>query len=85
MVEDDYRKTDIERYPFPITNQYDSKTNTDNAGTAFPVDKQWKRPLDVVSAGMQLIEYLGVGGMGTRGFGRMKLVGEWVVSNGGIQ
>jgi len=85
VVEDDYRKTDVERYPFPITSQYDSKTNMDNAGTAFPVDKQWKRPLDVVSAGMQLIEYLGVGGMGTRGFGRMKLVDEWEISNGGIQ
>ena len=31
---------------------------------------------------MRLIEYLGIGGMGTRGFGRMRLVDEWVVSQG---
>ena len=33
-----------------------------------------ERPLDVVRAGLDLIEYLGVGGMGTRGFGRMKIM-----------
>ena len=42
-------------------------------------------PLDVVSAGMKLIEYLGVGGMETRGFGRMRLVAEWDAGNGGVQ
>lgn len=35
------------------------------------------RPLDVVRTGLDLIEYLGVGGMGTRGFGRMKVVSQF--------
>jgi CRISPR-associated protein Cmr4 len=36
----------------------------------------WTRPLDVAQAGLELIEWLGVGGMGTRGFGRMRIVGQ---------
>ncbi len=36
----------------------------------------WTGPLDVVKAGLRMIKWLGVGGMGTRGFGRMALVGE---------
>lgn len=36
----------------------------------------WSSPLDVVKAGLRMIEWLGVGGMGTRGFGRMAIVGE---------
>lgn len=40
------------------------------------------RPLDVVREGIKLTEHLGVGGMGTRGFGRVKLVGDWEVDRG---
>lgn len=36
----------------------------------------WSSPLDVVKAGLRMIEWLGVGGMGTRGFGRMAIVGD---------
>jgi len=36
----------------------------------------WSSPLAVVKAGLRLIECLGVGGMGTRGFGRLAMVGE---------
>ena len=36
----------------------------------------WTCPLDVVHAGLELVEHLGVGGMGTRGFGRMRIVGQ---------
>lgn len=32
------------------------------------------RPLDVVKAGFALAEYLGIGGMGTRGFGRVRFM-----------
>ncbi len=32
----------------------------------------WNQPVDVVEAGFEWVEYLGVGGMGTRGFGRIK-------------
>lgn len=34
------------------------------------------RPLDVVTAGLKLAEMLGIGGMGTRGFGRVRLLNE---------
>lgn len=37
------------------------------------------RPLDVIEAAFQLLECLGIGGMGTRGFGRVK---AWDVNNG---
>lgn len=33
-----------------------------------------QKPLDVVTAGLKLAEHLGIGGMGTRGFGRMRLL-----------
>lgn len=36
----------------------------------------WSSSLDVVRAGFKMIEWLGIGGMGTRGFGRMAIVGE---------
>jgi CRISPR-associated protein Cmr4 len=35
-----------------------------------------QRPLDVVTAGLKLAEMLGIGGMGTRGFGRVRLLNE---------
>jgi len=34
----------------------------------------WKSPIDVVTAGLEWIEYLGIGGMGTRGFGRVRTI-----------
>lgn len=34
----------------------------------------WKSPMNVVNSGFKVIEYLGVGGMTTRGFGRMKMI-----------
>lgn len=40
-------------------------------------------PLDVAKTGLGLIEYLGIGGMGTRGFGRAQMVSEpWHVAQG---
>ena len=38
--------------------------------------QSWASPLDVLDAGLRLIEWLGVGGMGTRGFGRMSVLGR---------
>jgi CRISPR-associated protein Cmr4 len=43
----------------------------------------WSGPLDVLKAGLRMIEWLGVGGMGTRGFGRMALVGEPILDEFG--
>jgi CRISPR-associated protein Cmr4 len=36
----------------------------------------WNSPLDVVKSGLKMMEWLGVGGMGTRGFGRLATVGQ---------
>ena len=54
----------------------------DDYRAKFPTDQNkakalgWGSPLDVVAAGLRMIEWLGVGGMGTRGFGRLAIVGE---------
>ncbi|GAB4533706.1 MAG: type III-B CRISPR module RAMP protein Cmr4 [Anaerolineae bacterium] len=66
VVLDDYRDGSAER-PFP-------KEKTEK-GNPLPGGK-WEGPLSVVKAGLRMIEWLGVGGMGTRGFGRMAIVGE---------
>ncbi len=58
---------------FPVTD----KTAKSNA-----LGEQWRQPLDAVRAGLKLAEYLGIGGMGTRGFGRVKLAADWEVNNG---
>lgn len=67
MVLDDYRREGAAWSLGAI-----DKTNHGNAlpGTV------WSGPVDVATAGLRMIEWLGVGGMGTRGFGRMALVGE---------
>lgn len=66
VVLDDYREA------FPQEKCGAGKTDKDNPlpGGA------WNEPLNVVRAGLHMIEWLGVGGMGTRGFGRMAIVGE---------
>jgi len=74
VVLDDYRVGQKENengkknYPFPK----DKKFNTEESlpGGA------WQCPLYVVEAGFRMIEWLGVGGMGTRGFGRIAMIGK---------
>ena len=66
VVLDDYRDGGNNR-PF-------AKDKT-GKGNSLPGDK-WDSPLSVVKAGLRMIEWLGVGGMGTRGFGRLTIVGE---------
>lgn len=69
VVEDDYRRNLDRPDTFP------SWPITETAqGNVFPNQEQWQRPLDVVRAGLQLAEPLGIGGMGTRGFGRVRLL-----------
>ena len=36
--------------------------------------KNWESPITVVEAGFKVFEYLGIGGMTTRGFGRMRVI-----------
>lgn len=61
VVEDSFRQDE-----FPVTAQ----TVQDN----LLVDGPWRTPLDVAHAGLSMVKLLGVGGMGTRGFGRMRIV-----------
>ncbi|HED04510.1 MAG TPA: type III-B CRISPR module RAMP protein Cmr4 [Candidatus Fraserbacteria bacterium] len=84
VVEDDYRwERDQEGKP---------KLENGKLKTAFPVTKEskirkkplnWDDPLKVVRAGLKLIEVLGVGGMGTRGFGRVRMITDWSVGDEG--
>lgn len=58
----------------------------DDYRNAFPKhgedDKvKWSAPADVLTAGLRLMEWLGVGGMGTRGFGRVATVGKPLQKN----
>jgi CRISPR-associated protein Cmr4 len=46
----------------------------DDYRQGFPKQNSWKRSLDVAHAGLDLAEALGIGGMGTRGFGRIRKV-----------
>src|SRR6266699_2552236 len=97
VVEDDYKTNGDGTSKFPPTDKQckfekitvqkngkneEQKLYHDNAGE--PLGEIWERPLDVVKAGLRLIEYLGVGGMGTRGFGRMRSIAHWDASNGGV-
>jgi CRISPR-associated protein Cmr4 len=80
VVEDDYRG----KFPAVTKTAVASPKNgdhkdgwDDDAGES--LGQRWNRPLDVVRAGLALAEYLGVGGMGTRGFGRIKIAADWLV------
>ena len=67
---DDYRDGSTTVFANPITET--------NHGDALPGGQPWSGPMDIVSSGLRLIEWFGVGGMGTRGFGRVAVVGEAV-------
>ncbi|WP_017307146.1 type III-B CRISPR module RAMP protein Cmr4 [Spirulina subsalsa] len=54
--------------PFPKEKKFKSSKNLPGGA--------WTCPLCVVKAGFRMIEWLGVGGMGTRGFGRMAMIGD---------
>jgi CRISPR-associated protein Cmr4 len=67
VVLDDYRESGFNNDGIP-SNQT-SKRNP------LPGGADWKSAIDVLHSGLKMIEWLGVGGMGTRGFGRMALLG----------
>ncbi|NJR48381.1 MAG: type III-B CRISPR module RAMP protein Cmr4 [Leptolyngbyaceae cyanobacterium CSU_1_3] len=73
VVLDDYRREKEEWHLGKIKET--GKKKEDGTPKQLPGDA-WSDPLDVVKAGFRMIEWLGVGGMGTRGFGRMAVVGE---------
>ena len=60
VIEDDFRP--------------DKFTPTSKTAKGNTLGETWSKPLDVVCAGLKLAEHLGIGGMGTRGFGRVRLL-----------
>lgn len=62
-----------------VEDDFSSKFPKENAKAE---ELNHKRPLDVVISGLQLAEMLGVGGMGTRGFGRVRLLNTRTNSEG---
>lgn len=67
LIENDYRKH------FPQTKrQFDGESENENKGE--PLGETWSRPLHVIMAGLALMKDLGVGGMNTRGFGRVEII-----------
>ncbi len=47
-------------------------------------DIGWYSPIDVVKAGLEWAEHLGIGGMGTRGFGRIKSIQCLKIKESGV-
>jgi CRISPR-associated protein Cmr4 len=75
----------LPRATFLTTEVVLDEYQAENRQPPFPVEKTdtgqslsdaWQGPLDVVQAGLKMMEYLGIGGMGTRGFGRIRIVGD---------
>jgi CRISPR-associated protein Cmr4 len=64
VVQDNYRELQKEGKFVAV-----HKTSRDHR-----LANSWHSPLQVAQAGLRMMESLGVGGMGTRGFGRLKVV-----------
>lgn len=58
----------------PFNNGGWPKEGSEDAERAELSPGTWKSPLDVVEAGFRYFEFLGVGGMTTRGFGRLRQI-----------
>jgi len=67
VVMDDYRNEAFNK------NMEADETRKNNA---LPEGTRWDSPIDVLHSGLDMIGLLGVGGMGTRGFGRMSILGR---------
>ena len=80
VVEDDFkrsfRETTRKCKVTESTEQDGKKTKVYEHNKGDALKPTWKKPLDVVEAGLRLAEHLGIGGMGTRGFGRIRLLEE---------
>ena len=65
--------------PFLTLDLIQDNYRTDSLPESKEGDKEkptWNQPIEVAHAGLRLVEFLGVGGMGTRGFGRIAIVGD---------
>jgi len=67
----DVIQEDYERNFMPVTRMF--KDGREDNGEDLP-GGPWESPLNVFLAGLDLAQYLGVGGMSSKGFGRLKKV-----------
>jgi CRISPR-associated protein Cmr4 len=78
----------------PLTNE--QRQRLEKAGWTDEIARQaleryttagldWDNPTATVKAGLKMAELLGVGGMGTRGFGRVKLMDDWDTTPKGVK
>lgn len=84
LVVDDYRDGNLWKNKGIVSKAYkEEKENSeiiwhdnDNmGGLLYPnSNKSWEEPSHVITAGLEWAEHLGIGGMGTRGFGRIRLM-----------
>lgn len=58
---------------------YHEEKNTNGMNSTGNSLRAWKNAGDVVNAGLEWCEHLGIGGMGTRGFGRLRKLIDWEV------
>jgi len=73
-VEDDLgRYNQAGSLPSPKQGWQKQTQNREKAKQEDPIQEG---PIDVVRAGLELAEYLGIGGMGTRGFGRIRIMAD---------
>ncbi|NTU54130.1 MAG: type III-B CRISPR module RAMP protein Cmr4 [Chlorobiaceae bacterium] len=65
----------LDNYP---NESFDGNKQADHThnNNLLPEGTKWDSPIDVLHSGLGMIGLLGVGGMGTRGFGRMSILGK---------
>ncbi|BCV26027.1 type III-B CRISPR module RAMP protein Cmr4 [Gelria sp. Kuro-4] len=69
-------RTAIQQYESSYLNSCRWHPGNDNTHASSRSSPVHETPADVVRAGLEWAEHLGIGGMGTRGFGRVKLAAE---------
>lgn len=57
-----------------LTDKRTEYQNALNKLESLPIKDNWNSPTDVFESGLSNIEFFGVGGMGTRGFGRLRWI-----------
>lgn len=67
VVVDDFRG----EFP-PTTKKYDKNKGDIGDNQGMDLGLSWNNPGDVINAALEWANHLGIGGMGTRGFGRLK-------------
>ncbi|MCD5416190.1 type III-B CRISPR module RAMP protein Cmr4 [Candidatus Bipolaricaulota bacterium] len=74
----------VDDYRWEYENGKPKRGSDGKIQRAFPVTEKskllgWTAPIKVIAAGLEMIESLGIGGMGTRGFGRVRVIADWTI------